>query len=218
MSQQINLFNPALQKTKQIFTSATMLSALGLLMVGVIAIGFIARQNVLQLEAELTDSAERLEKAKATQARAIAEFVPRKKSAALQAEIDQAQAALRSLHEIELVLKGGAMGDTSGYAEYFRALARQSSGQVWLTGVSIAGAGREIGLRGRATQADAVPAYIGRLTREPILQGRTFGSLVIDRPQLGAADAKADSEAEEAPFVQFSLQAEAAAKTAGVAP
>lgn len=202
--QQINLFNPALLKQKQVLTSATMLMALGLLLAGGAAITLVARQSVQALERDAVAVSARLEQAKRRQAAAVTEFAPRSKSTELQAQIDGAQAGLRALHEIDLILKGGQLGGTQGYAEYLRALARQSSAELWLTGVSISGAGGQVGLQGRALTADAVPAYIKRLTREPILQGKTFGSLQIDRPQLREGDAKPV----DAPFIEFSLQAE----------
>jgi hypothetical protein len=81
---------------------------------------------------------------------------------------------------------------------------------LWLTGVEISGAGSQIGLHGRALSADAVPAWINRLTREPVLRGKTFGSLQISRPRLEEPGAKAGAPAAaavDAPYIEFSLQA-----------
>lgn len=215
MSQQINLFNPALLKQKQVFTSTTMLTALGVLLAGGLALSLYARHSVSQLEQQATLTGERLTKTKLRQAQALTEFAPRAKNPEIQQRIDAAQASLRSLHEIELILKSGQLGDTQGYAEYLRALARQSSGELWLTGLSISGAGSQVGLRGRALTADAVPAYINRLTREPVLRGKTFGSLQISRPQAADPAAKPDSAPVDAPFIEFSLQAEGGAAEEG---
>lgn len=206
MTQQINLFNPALLKQKQVFTSATMLTALGVLLAGGLAMSLYARHSVSRLEQEAKLLTERLNKTKLRQAQALTEFAPRPKNPELQKQIDAAQAGLRSLHEIELILKSGQLGDTQGYAEYLRALARRSSGDLWLTGVSISG--NQVGLRGRALAADAVPAYIGRLTQEPILRGKTFGSLQISRPQAADPAAKPGAPAADAPYIEFSLQAQ----------
>ncbi|MFP5393991.1 MAG: PilN domain-containing protein [Gammaproteobacteria bacterium] len=203
MSQQINLFNPALQKQEPVFTANTMLTAVAVLLAGCVALSLYARQSVMALEASAQAGAEQLTAAKKRQAQALLEFAPRQKSAELAAELAAVQLQLKALHDIDVTLKGGAMGTVSGYAEYFKALARQSSGAVWLTGVSISGAGTQIGLQGRALQADAVPAYIGRLTTEPAMQGKTFGSLSMGRPQV-----KDDKGGQEATFIEFSLQAE----------
>ncbi len=207
MSQQINLFNPALLKQKQVFTANTMLSSLGLLLAGVVALGLYAQQSVRRLETEAAAGAEQLRLKKVRQANALLEFAPRQKSKDIEAQLEDAQAMLRALHNIETTLQRGELGDTTGYAEYFKALARQSAGQLWLTGVSIGDAGKRIDLQGRALEASLVPAYIGRLTREPVMQGKTFGSLMISRAP--AADKTARSGT-EAPFVEFSLQADGA--------
>ena len=207
MSQQINLFNPALLKQKQVFTTNTMLLSLGLLLAGSLAVGLYARHSVKRLEDEVAASAEQLNQKKLRQATVLAEFAPRQKTKELEAQLEEAQAMLRALHDIETILQRGEVGDTAGYAEYFKALARQSAGQLWLTGVSVGDAGKQIGLQGRALEANLVPAYIGRLTREPVMQGKSFGSLVISRAAPADKDAKPGTEA---PFIEFSLQAEGA--------
>ena len=214
MSQQINLFNPALLKEKQVFTSQAILTALGVLVLGGAALSLYARHSLNSLQAESTQLGEQLNKAKLRQAQAMVEFAPRSKSAALDQQIEAAQASLRALREIETILHGGALGGTRGYSEYFRALARQSSGELWLTGLSISGAGNGVALQGRALSAGAVPAYIGRLTREPVLQGKSFGGLQISRPQLLLDAAKPGTAPRDAPYVEFSLQAEGGAEVA----
>lgn len=92
------------------------------------------------------------------------------------------------------------MGDTTGYAGYFKALARQNVSGLWLTGVSVAGP--DIGVRGRALEPALIPDYISRLTRESVMRGKTFGSLEISQAEL----ANKDGAAEPAPYVEFSLQ------------
>jgi hypothetical protein len=58
-----------------------------------------------------------------------------------------------------------------------------------------------------------VPAYIGRLTQEPVLQGKAFGNLQIGQPAAVPAPAGAPATpaptATSARFVEFSLQANA---------
>lgn len=211
MSQQINLFNPALLKQKQVFTTDTMLSSLGLLLAGALALGMYAQQSVKRLESEAASVAEQLNQKKMRQATVMTEFAPRRKTKELEVQLEEAQAMLRALHDIETTLQRGELGDTRGYAEYFKALARQSAGELWLTGVSIGAAGKHIGLQGRALEARLVPAYIGRLTREPVMQGKTFGSLSIGP---GASADKAARPGTEAPYIEFSLQAENGAKAA----
>lgn len=207
MSQQINLFNPEFLKQKKIFTSSTMLLALGVLVAGALALVLVGRHRVGALEAEAAAGAEQLAQKKERQARVIAEFVPRQKSKELEMEIAAAEADLASLHDVSKVLGGPLLADArKGYARYFKALARQGTDELWLTGVRIGGDGSRIGLQGRALDASLVPAYVTRLTREPAMQGKNFSSLQMSRARLKAEGKEADDPGQLAPYIDFLLQ------------
>lgn len=226
MSQQINLFNPALLKRKAVFTAVTMVQSLTLLAIGVAALVLYGQHSVAMLEGEAGAGAAMLAQRQVRLAGVRTDFAPRAARPALALEVNEAERQLRALRSVAEVIQRSEFGNTDGYAEYFRALARQSAGDLWLTGVSISGPGRQIGLRGRAMDPTLVPAYIGRLTREPVMQGKSFGSLHISRAALANDKGdKADSPdnsgnsgkeaAALAPYVDFSLQAEAAEPPSG---
>lgn len=201
MSQQINLFNPVFLKQKKVFTALAMVQALGVLVAGALALAFYARQNVAALEQEAGSSAVRLAQAEQRLAKVRTEFAPRQKSAALGAEMTEAETRIKALRDVAGVLERGELGNTKGYAEYFKALARQNLSGVWLTGVSIGAAGNELGVQGRALDAALVPAYLGRLTREQVMRGKAFGSLKISQPAAGK-----EAAAVAPPYVEFSLE------------
>ena len=205
MSQQINLFNPIFLKQKKIFTSVPMAEALGVLLVGALAVAFYGQQNVAALVAESAITSKQLAQRQARLASVTAQFSPRQKNAELALNLATAEQELQSLHEVAGVLSRGEIGNTRGYSGYFRALARQSESGVWLTGVSIVGAGIEIGVRGRASQPALVPAYIGRLGRETVMRGKTFSSLQIEQAMLAPKEG-AGAVLLPAPYVDFSLQ------------
>ena len=209
MTGQINLFNPIFLKQKKLFNAAAMAQALCVLLAGVLAVAFYARHNVAGLQhaadgarALLVQREERLVKVKA-------EFAPRSKSAGIEAQLAEAEERITALRKVAVIVEQGELGNTGGYAETFKALARQNPSGVWLTGVSISGAGNELGVQGRALDPALVPAYLGRLKNEPVMRGKAFGSLQIS--EGGAKDAKdaKDSPAtpNAAPFVEFSLDA-----------
>jgi hypothetical protein len=219
VSQQINLFNPIFLKQKKIFGAVPMLQALGVIVLGVLAMSWFAQQRVGELRQRAASGQALVAGREARLNKATADFAPRQRSAALQVEVTAAEAQLSSLHQVEAVLHGGALGNTAGYAEYFRAFARQNVNGLWLTGLSIVGAGNDIGVQGRAMQATLIPDYIARLTAEKIMSGKTFGSLQIDRPTLDNAAAPASTPAAAAPPSAASLPAAATAQTApGAAP
>lgn len=207
MSQQINLFNPIFLQRRKIFSVRTMAQALVLLLAGLGAMGLYSGMRLQQLRQEADAGARQLEAREARLATVKTDFAPRQKSAALEAELAEAERQLASLRQVSGVLARGELGNTRGYAEYFRAFARQHQDGLWLTGVSIAGAGTTIGVRGRALDARRVPAYLSRLTREPLLQGKDFGSLNI--AQALQPDAGGGSRAGAAPYVEFSLASKA---------
>jgi hypothetical protein len=212
MSQQINLFNTAFLQKKKVFTATAMAAALGVLVLGLTAMGVAARVRVASLQAEAERGASQLEKARKRLAGVSAEFAPRKEDPRLAEELAQAQGELLGLKEVAGTIERGELGDTRGYAEYFRALARQNVDGLWLTGVSIAGAGLDLGVRGRALDPALVPGFLGRLRMEPVMQGKPVASLQIGE----AAALKVVKDGKEAsapaPYVEFSLQSRPQAK------
>lgn len=207
MSQQINLFNPAFQPQKQVFTAATMALSLLVLVGGIAALASYGRMQTAGLEAQASAGAVQLERKQARLASVNLDFAPRQKNKDLDAEIAEAQAQLAALRNISRVIERGELGDTGGYAGYFKALARQSVTGLWLTGVSVSGGGRDIGIRGRTTDPATVPGYLARLTGEPLMQGKSFASLSISQPApANTADADGKPVASPAPWVEFSLE------------
>jgi hypothetical protein len=206
MSQQINLFNPAFLQQKKIFTAATMAAGLGALVLGLAAVGVAARVRVAGLQTEAAQGAAQLEKTRKRLASVSAEFAPRKEDPRLAGELAQAQSELLDLKEVAGVIERGELGNTQGYAEYFRALARQNVEGLWLTGVSIAGAGLDIGVRGRAMDAALVPGYLGRLRTERVMHGKPIGSLQIGEAAALRVARDGKESSAPAPYVEFSLQ------------
>ena len=214
MSQQINLFNPIFLKQKKLFAARTMIEALGLIVLGIAGFALYGNYKVAILQKESTAGAALLAVTQAHQANALLDYVPRQPSKELELQLAGAQAELRALQDVSGLLKRGGLGNTSGYSEYFRALARQSVDGLWLTGVSITGAGQEIVVQGRALQPTLVPEYIGHLMREPAMQGKSFDSLQIARPPDRTSK---DAGPASAPFVEFTLQSTMAPEAAGAA-
>jgi hypothetical protein len=213
VSQQLNLFNPIFLKQKKIFGAKPMLQALGVILLGVLGMVWFAGHRMAELQTEAERGAAALSGRQTKLNSVNVQFAPRQRSAALGVELSEAQAELASLHQVEVVLQGGALGNTHGYAEYFRAFARQNVPGLWLTGLTIVGAGNEIGVQGRAMQPTMIPNYVARLTAEKIMRGKTFASLKIERPVLVAPDS--GSAAPAAPAPAPALAAAAAPAQAG---
>lgn len=204
MSQQINLFNPAFEPQRNLFGANGLAAALGVLALGMAVMGGLAHVRVAGLQADAKAGAQRLEDAQARLAKAGVEFAPRHPDAALQLRLAQAEVRLTAMQKVAAVVERGGLGNSQGYADYFRALARQGGQGLWLTGVSIARGGNDLGVRGRALDAALVPGYIGRLGSEPVMRGKSIGNLVIDGGEPARTpDAK---DAALPPFVEFQFQ------------
>lgn len=203
--QQINLFNPAFQPQKQVLTARMMGVAMLVLIAGIAGLAVMANVHTARLRGEANQGASQLARKQARLTSVTAEFAPRVKSTELETQLVEADAQLAALRHVSGVLERGELGDSTGFAGYFKAFARQSVQGLWLTSVSIAG--KDIGLKGRTTDPALVPGYIGRLTQEPLLQGKSFSSLQIGQAepvQTQGADGKPVKSA--APYVEFSLQ------------
>ncbi len=209
MSQQINLFNPAFEKRKQALSALGLLQGLGLVLAASAAVVWFGARQVAALERTAADAKVVLDAREAKRADVFARFPVPGKDPLIAGALGQAEADRGALLEAEQILQGGALGNTHGYADYFRAFARARVNGLWLTGASIAGAGKEIeiGLQGRVVQADLLPQYISALSRESALQGKSFARLDMATAQLPA---QAAVSAPAPRFIEFSLQSSAA--------
>ena len=206
MSQQVNLYNPALLPKTDVFSGRVMLFALAglvaLCVLGVVwsnwhAAGLL--QEAQAGELQLTE----LRNALAGLSQQVAAHKPTPKLAAELASLD---ALLAGRNEVIAVLHSGALGDTKGVSEYFRAFARQTLDGVWLTGFSIAGAGADIVIEGRTLRAELVPDYIRKLRREAALRGHGFAALSVEKPAELPADAQAGAPPRQTPdYLEFRM-------------
>ncbi|MCX7142497.1 MAG: PilN domain-containing protein [Proteobacteria bacterium] len=183
MSQQINLFNPIFLKQKKAFSAVRMLDALAVLLVGVAIFYGYASIETLNLDRQSVETGRQYDQARLRLAQASARYAPKTADAALEAEVKNLQAQLSARSAALNTLGVGTLARDTGYAEYLRALARQSLNGLWLTGLKIAKGGTEIEIIGRALQPELVPAYIRSLNRERAMQGRAMESLVMSQRQ-----------------------------------
>lgn len=218
MSQQINLFNPILLRQKKYFSAATMAQALGLIVLGVLLVALYVGYRSTGLRAEADKTSAQLMQAQAQQARINAEFGARQPDPQLAAELQKAGADVKALQQVFDILQTGEIGNTAGYSEYLRAFARQAADGLWLTGLTIHGAGNEMALQGGTLRPELVPAYIGRLTREPVMRGKSFAMLEMRQPPAEPAEGE-NGASSASRHIEFRLQsaglAGSAADTAG---
>jgi len=213
MSQNINLFNPAFRKKDLVFSFRALIACLVVTLLTLVAVQAYQRER-LKGSADELSSAEALLKAQRSYSEKLKqENTARKQDARLDAEIARLETELKQGREAMEALTGGVIGTQQGFAEYLRAFSRQSLSGLWLTGLTIGGAG-DIEIRGRVLSPELVPSYIQRLNREKVLAGRSFARLEMARPRPDPAkeqdkgkekDKDAKKEVRTPRYLEFSL-------------
>lgn len=217
MTQQINLYDPALLRKRHLLSGATLAAAAAALLAVIGAWAVLARAQLATLEAEeraLAPQVKALQDEMTALARQVGALKPDPR---IEAELASARALLSLRGEVLDVLEKSVGGGATSFAEYLRALARQSVGGLWLTGFAVGEGGMEI--RGRMTDPARLPEYIRRLNAERAFQGRAFAALRVSPGQAaapaGAAPAAGSPPAAPAAaFHEFVLAPEHAAPAA----
>lgn len=209
MSQQINLFNPLFRRQEKYFSATTMLQALSLLLLGSLLLYGYAwyRMSTIDERAEQTAAAHKVVQAKLLELGAQAP--PRQPSQLLTDEVARMEAKLEARRHIVRLLGTGALGNSVGFSEFFRALARQTMDGVWITSFHVSGAESDVAISGRALRPELVPRFLSRLRTETVLAGQSFGAMEMRLPAEAAAGGKSQPGHR---FIEFSLgKAEAGA-------
>lgn len=182
MSQQINLYNPIFLQRQKIFSLLTMVQALGLIVLGSGVFYGYARYQVEQLTLQSLDSDRRFKADQNNLTRYTAEFSPQQANQLLQDEVLSLEKQNTEQARVVNALKSGAVGNATGYSAYMQAFSRQVVAGLWLTGFRVIGDGAHITLNGSVLEPELLPAYIQRLNRETVMQGKTFSKLQMQQP------------------------------------
>jgi len=211
MPQQINLYNPAFEAKRALMSMKG--AAAGWVATAVLVVAFAAYELVsLRLaESQEREVGQQVAAAQADTQRLASQLASRKHDPRVAEEAAQLEGDVRGRQEVMNMLRSGALGDTRGFSDHLKAFARQSFEGVWLTGLSIATAGRQVSLEGRALQAAYVPSYLKRLNGETAMEGHPFSELVIQEP---APDPAAKNPARP-DYVEFRLTTKADAIAGG---
>lgn len=191
MSQQINLYNPALRKRQDWLTARPLAAVAAGLLVVVAAVAGFSSYQARQSQAAADDLTAKL---KATQAeietltKAVAE---RKPDPAIVAKVAETKLQFKARQEVMDAIAGGAIGSSEGFSEYLRGFSRQTPQGVWLTGFTIGAGGNDMEIRGRMLSDSLLPEYVKRLSGEKVFKGRSFAGLELSRPAQTAPAAAA---------------------------
>lgn len=204
MSQQINLLNPAFIKKREYFSLPAMSQTFAVILVGALLFSAYAWYQVRQLEAQNIASQQRLSSEQVRVAKLEMEFSPQISSQLRADEIQRLEKKLADATQLVSSLKSGVIGNTLGYSQYMSAFSRQILPGLWLTGFNIKGDATQISITGAAVDAKMLPSYIGRLSNEPSMNGKSFANLKMQ--QVTTVSGKDNLQQVTPRFVEFTLQ------------
>lgn len=202
MRQQINLYQPILRTEPKLFGSTTAMLAVGAVFAMLVALWGYGTYKVHRLQ----QSAQQLKQEQEKQEKALAQAgtfsASRSKPADLEAQVKRAEAEVTARTRALELLRAGAAGHTTGFADRLEALARQHVDGVWIDRMALSGATGAMSLGGATFDANLVPRYLQNLAHEPVLAGARFDQLIIDRPDskdASAAQVRFSASSREAP-------------------
>lgn len=215
MPQQLNLLDASLHRRRPLGTARQ-----GLVLLGVLTFACLLAHLGLQVLAQRArgelDGLQQAMDARRQQlsAGAVAPGTnPAEANAAL-AAIEAEWRRLRQLdatqRHVDTLLASGQAGRAQGHSAVLLALARQADPAVWLTGLSLGADGDTMEFEGRMADAVALPGYLQRLQNEPLLRGRRFAQLGLQRVEAGA-----EGNLGGAAYTRFVLRSQIASTSAG---
>lgn len=217
MSQQINLFNPLFLRKEKYFSARTMAQALGLIVLGLVALYAFAVFQTRSLERAAAEYVRQV----GAQRDQLVQLGGQGRSKLLEAEVARLESELKARRALVEMLQGGELGNTEGFSEYFAAFGRHPMRGVWLTGFSVGDSGNELTIRGRVLYPDLVPAYLKSLNAEDVMRGRQVTDLkMVARDESLARRGATGASPAVGPerYVEFDLSAPLRVAEAAKAP
>jgi hypothetical protein len=210
MSQQINLFNPVFLAQKKYFSAAAMAQALGLVLAGMILLYVFAVRQASGLQSLLADANRQAAQQREQLVALGKQYSELGTSRKLEEDIVHVQAQLRKRTELLRELKANIGVNAEGFSGYLAALARQTTQGVWLTGIEVGGKSNDLVIKGRALEAELVPAYVRALSRDAVFAGKAVSALQVtakEEPKRMPAPASGTAGADAAPprYLEFTL-------------
>lgn len=206
MRQQVNLFSPLFRRQEKKFSARAMLQASGAVVIGIALLYGLLWWSVLAQRAHARTLA--TEQAEAVRRLAdVSQRIPIPRSdPRLEREVRDLEHRLQAIERLRAVGTRDLFQGVSGYSDYFIAFARQSVSGLWLTGITVAGAGEELVLEGRAYDPALVPRYLDRLSGERALQGSEFEVFQLVRPEVDEGKGEKRAQPRLASHVEFVIK------------
>lgn len=191
MSAQINLYHPRFLKQRDLLSLGNVALAVLVTYAVLAAAGGLAWRNAAARQQAASVAEAQLRATKAQLEAETSAAAARKPNPQIVGELENVEGLLRRRAEVAGLLESGAVGSSSGFAEFLRGFARQAPEGLWLTGFRIGSGGNDMEIRGSMLTQAALPDYIRRLGAEKAFQGRNFAALTMTRADPAPAGSPA---------------------------
>lgn len=183
MSQQINLFEGALVKSKDWFT-LPLVAGVYALVACVMIYDFTGLQDeVAQLEVQRNQAKAQYEVIQKKLDELAKSVVPVDNSK-LEAELKTLKARFDMQTQILAMFQQSISNDGQHLVDYMRALTAQQQPGLWLTGFRIEPAAQHLTLNGQALQSESIPSYLDLLSKRAIFAGTQFSGMQVKQVEL----------------------------------
>lgn len=181
--QQINLYQSEFHSRHELVCAKNVQNLLGVLLaiLALISIydyfsgrgqaGYLVELQTQETELELS-----LQNAKQTAPSMIVD-------SKLKQQVDGYKRDVITKQQVLDALSGQSFGNTSGFSEFFKGLAKQNVSGLWLTNLNIRSGGKDIGITGSAYHPELVPDFLNKLSDERIFQGTNFQTFRVKREE-----------------------------------
>jgi Tfp pilus assembly protein PilN len=187
LNQQINLYQPIFRRQKKVFSAVAMLQICALFLVVFAGIYFYGQTKLQPLRDQLQKLNTDIVQVNAQMTRLENQQAVESGSKLLENEIARLSIELTKRKEIQELLSSRSLGNTAGLSDYLEAFARQHVQGLWLTRITVANGGKNLALEGKTQSSELVPAYLGKLAGESVLNGMSINVMELNRPLEPAA-------------------------------
>jgi hypothetical protein len=201
VSQQINLYNADFAPKRDFSSLSALATAWGLAVLIVVAAVLATTARLDKVKQNLAQESQVRGVAQAEMTRLATRLSARRPDLELAAKLVRLENGLASRNEVMRTLHAGVIGDIQGFSEHLEAFARQTLSGLWLTGLEVSSAGRNVVIEGRATLPELVPGYVRRLNQEQVMRGHAFSQLEMQRPASGSGARKHS----QSKYIEFRL-------------
>ncbi|HIJ83095.1 MAG: hypothetical protein HW380_866 [Magnetococcales bacterium] len=180
--QSVNFFDKSLLPKMDV-ASARQIAAvsLGMFLLAMVASGYLLWQQA-RMSKQMAAEKHRLGQIEIKVNQLIKQYPPQETDTALEKRIGQIEGSIMMKRLIVQILEGGYdFGNTHGFSEYFRELAREKLDGIWITRMRILNGGERFGLYGKSVNPQAVPIMVNQFQNSTQLSGHTYSQIKMEK-------------------------------------